>query len=392
MFDLKRFQVNKRVEAALKKNHPWVFTNQCSTAISGLEIGSLVRLVGPSNNFLGIGIYEPLGAIAIRVFQWEEMLLDEKYFLRKLLKAQNKRLKYLASYNTNAYRLIHGEADGFPGLTIDIFDKTAIIVFYLKSWKEILKNILEKELEEMGIEKIYVKGAHGKKLPPSLWEGVQGEGEPIPFTENSCPFLAWPITGSKTGFFLDLREVRLALANLIKEKNLVLNLFANDGNLSVISKSLGSKKVISVEQHEASKTQAKALFDLWEIPFEDQDWIHDDVWKYLEKETDEKFDVIILDPPSLSTHKNQKGNLENTWKFLHINSLKRLNPGGKLISISCTERLSRENQIKYTLESAKNLGQKIKLIQELGPSFDHPELKSLPERNYFRALVWQVLK
>jgi len=93
MFDLKRFQVNKRVEAALKKNHPWIFKNQCSTALGGLKIGSLVRLLGPTNNFLGIGIYEPLGAIAIRVFQWEDILIDEKYFFRKLLKAHNKRLK-----------------------------------------------------------------------------------------------------------------------------------------------------------------------------------------------------------------------------------------------------------------------------------------------------------
>ncbi|OGQ07630.1 MAG: hypothetical protein A3G32_02800 [Deltaproteobacteria bacterium RIFCSPLOWO2_12_FULL_40_28] len=383
MFDLKRFQVNKRVEAALKKNHPWIFKNQCSTALGGLKIGSLVRLLGPTNNFLGIGIYEPLGAIAIRVFQWEDILIDEKYFFRKLLKAHNKRLKYLASYNTNAYRLIHGEADGFPGLTIDIFDKTAIVVFYLKSWKEILKNILEKELMEIGIEKIYVKEPHGNG----------GEGDitkPIQFIENSCPFLAWPLSGLKTGFFLDLREVRLALAHLVKEGDTMLNLFANDGNLSVISKSLGAQKVISVEQHETSKTQAQALFDLWEIPFEDKNWITDDVWKYLEKETDEKFDVIILDPPSLSTQKKQKGNLANTWKFLHINSFKRLKPGGKLISISCTERLSKEDQIKYTLESAKTLEQKIKLIQKIGPSFDHPELKSLPERNYFRALVWEI--
>lgn len=389
-----RFQVNKRVEAALKNHHPWIFRNQCSSALDAIPVGSLVKIYGTKNNFLGLGIFEPLSAVAIRVFSFQDFEPSPTFFLNKLRRAHEKRLPHIVECNTNAYRLLHGEADGFPGVTLDVYDKTGVVVFYLKSWRPFIENPLKNFAEEIGLKKLYVKTAHGNQDEPQLENLLSGEKESVPepvwFLEDGLVFPAYPVSGLKTGFFLDLREVRLVLPHLIKKGQTVLNLFAADGVFSAQALKAGASQVVSVERHDAGRAHFEALCKRWKIPFESRDWIEGDAWEYLEKTSpDKKFDVVIVDPPSLASKKDQLPTLKGTWSRLHTAALSQLAPDGILISISCTERLLAQDQIEWTKSAAKSMGLQLKLLKVLPPNFDHPEMKNLPERNYFHAVAWK---
>ena len=389
-----RFQVNKRVEAALKKHHPWIYRNQCSSALQALPIGSLVRVVGTGNQFLGIGLYDPHSAIAIRIFSFEDVSLSEEFFLKKIHKAHHKRLSQLSSYKTNAYRLLHGEADGFPGVTMDVYGDKAVVVFYLKSWQDFLSPVLKVFAGEIGLKHVFTKPPKGDSSSGTLHNLLTASDEaieePLWFIENDCDLPCYPVSGLKTGFFLDLREVRRTLPDYIPDQGRVLNLFANDGALSAIALSCGAKQVTSVERHDVGATHARELFARWELKFSAKDWIMGDAWEFLENtpgKTD--CDLIILDPPSLASKKDQHHNLKQAWEFLHNKALQHLKPGGHLVSISCTERLSRDEQIQWTLSAGRLTKHTLTLVEELPITFDHPEIKPLPERNYFRAMVWK---
>lgn len=389
-----RFQVNKRVEAALKKHHPWIYRNQCSSALDAIPQGSILRIVGTKNNFLGFGIYEPLSAIAVRVFSFQDLPIDENFFFKKLQRALEKRQPHVHECNTNAYRLLHGEADAFPGVTMDVFDRTAVMVFHIQSWRPLLENSLKKLAAETGLEKIFIKAAHGKNTDDTLENLLTGMTEkiqePLWFVEDGFDFPAYPASGLKTGFFLDLREVRLVLPHIVQAGDPVLNLFANDGTFSAIATKAGAKEVTSVERHEIGKIHALEIFKKWRLDFAAQNWITGDVWEFLKNaNSTKKFNVILLDPPSLASKKSQEKNLKKTWEDLHTAAFRLLSQNGYFISISCTERLSVEKQIQWTQSAAHQAGIKLELVKILPPNFDHPEMKNLPERNYFRAMVWR---
>ncbi|MBX7149844.1 class I SAM-dependent methyltransferase [bacterium] len=405
-----RFQVNKKVEASLKEGHPWIFRNQCSSALDALPVGSFVRLVGPQNNFLAIGLYEPYAASAIRVVAFSDVDLSPDYFAHQIRKAFEKRKTSLKQAHTNAYRLLHGEADNFPGLNVDIYNGVAVVVPYLKSWVEHLKDTWPLVTEELGIKEMIFKAPHGgeivrrcvgadvRRLEEGEKESLRThestnvrsyDMEPIWFSEQGHEYPCFPATGLKTGFFLDLRAIRLFLHEHIKPGMRVLNLFANDGVFSAIAAKKGAD-VFSVERHADSRAHARVLFDKWKLPFDDAHWLVGDVWDFLKEEKSQEFDLIIIDPPSLGSKKGQESVIERAWKKLHGQAARFLKADGALLSISCTDRIPRDKHIEWTKASVGANGRApLQIRNEWNETFDHPAAPNLPERQYFRAFFFK---
>jgi 23S rRNA (cytosine1962-C5)-methyltransferase len=392
----RRFQVNKRVEAALIHHHPWVYRNQCSSALDAIPVGSFVRLVATDNRFLGLGIHDPLSAIAIRVFGWEdEVEPDEEFFQKKLCKAWDKRVEDKLIHKTDGFRWVHGEADGLPGVVIDVFGKTAVAVFYLKSWQETLAPIIASVGKMFGLEKIFVKSPHGKIEPEGFLDLMSGQisvpEEPIWFQEGDLAYPSFPISGLKTGFFLDLREVRTRVKHLSGKGKAALNLFANDGVFSALCARAGFTRVISVERHEPSQEHARLLFDRWKLSFDEKNWLAADAWEFLKSPAGEaEFDLAIIDPPSLASKSEHLPRAKAAWSDLIRHTITRLKPGAELIAISCTERLEAKELLAWSAEAAGKLGRKLKLLAQPEASFDHPRLGTIPERDYLHAFHWQV--
>ncbi|EKD50139.1 MAG: Methyltransferase, partial [uncultured bacterium] len=223
-----RFQVNKRVALALKKRHPWIYRGQCSSALDAIPVGSLVKLFGPTNEFLGIGLYEPYSAIAIRVLSFDHTELPVDHFDKILKKAWAKRQNKISKFKTNAFRWVHGEADGLPGLTIDVYGHTAIAVFHLETLRPLMAEALWRIAKEFDLEKLYLRPrkvpAEHKQLVNLLTGIEEIVKEPLWFDEQDWSLPCFPLTGQKTGYYLDLRELRTILARFVKPDQSVLNL------------------------------------------------------------------------------------------------------------------------------------------------------------------------
>ncbi len=390
-----RFQVNKFVTLALKRHHPWVYRAQCSSALKAIPHGAIVRLVSTDNKFLGLGLHDPVSAIAIRVFHWEDVPIDQELFEKKLLKAWDKRVEGRNHFNVDGFRWVHGEADGLPGVVIDIYGKTAVAVFYLSAWEGLLTPVLKAMIERLGLEHFFIKSAHGqtesagqlKNLQSGEWTTVV---EPALFHEGELSFPAYPSSGLKTGFFLDLREVRTALAHRPFKGKSALNVFANDGVFSALLKRAGASRVISVERHETARIHAKALYQNGQLDFTDNDWHTTDAFDFLKSEQEPgPFDLIILDPPSLASRKEHLPKARAAWIDLIRQALKRLTPNGELLAISCTERLSQADLMAWTQEAAKRSGLGIAIKTVYPAPFDHPSHSDIPERDYLTAIMWR---
>lgn len=399
-----RFQVNKRVAAAIKRGHPWIYRRQCSSALVALPIGTILRLVGTQNEFLGMGIYQPLSAVAIRVFSQRDVVPNTDFFTAVLLKAHRKREVAVSGKHLSGYRWVHGEADHLPGVSIDVYGDTAVAVFHLESWKTYLPPALFRAAGFLGIKRVVLRYADkGEAEAVVRIEELLADGalrpiadpnniEPLVFCESGHKFLAFPATGLKTGFFLDLREVRALLPDLVKKDAHVLNLFANDGALSALALASGAARVLSVDRHAAGLAHAKALYKQWGLSFRPRDWVIADAWDFLKSVDAGKlpFDLAIVDPPVLATSREQVAAAEKAWLKLHVGVCRWLAPGAILISVSCTERIARARQLAWTRNAARQAGCVLHLIAEPKTTFDHPETHEVPERNYLRALVWRV--
>lgn len=407
MIPLIRFQVNKRVELALRQGHPWVFRGQCSTALDAIPIGSFVRLVGTQNTFLGIGIYEPLSAIAIRIVSWKDIELTEAFFVTRLLRAWEQRAKGVAKLELSGFRWVHGEADQLPGVAIDVYDDIAIVQFYLPSWREVLREPISQALEKLHLRAAWEKPVRGKTAGPviaetaptnaaevdvSVYAGdTSSPHEPLTFHESGRSWYAWPLTGLKTGFFLDLRQVRHSLAQLVKPGSRWLNLFANDGALSALLLDAGAEQVVSVERHEQGALQARALYRACDIKWKATDWLTANAWEYAAHlAQNEMFDGAIIDPPILATCEEQLPSAKHAWMKLHQRILQHLQPGANLLAISCTERLAESTLKTWMQEASRAAGKSVKLVKVLPGNFDHPVLPALKERDGFHALIWQI--
>jgi len=394
-----RFQVNKNVARFLQAKHPWIHRRQCSSALSALPIGSLVRIVGPENRFLAFGIYEPLSITAIRVFSFDDVTINKEFFKQKLLQKWMERKNNADQYGTNGFRWIHGEADGFPGINIDVYNKTAVCVFYISAWQQYLENVFAELGRELGLKNFYCRNKTEKnqiKSETLLHDFLQGQKvsvlEPVWFAEESQDYPSFPLTGQKTGFYLDLREVRRSIRSLKLAKAHVLNLFASSGVLSGLSEKQGATKIISVESGVFCARQFEDLKKFWELDAKKQEWISQDVWKFLDSEfykSLKPFDLVIFDPPSLAKKNDASQKLSAIWENLLKKILPKLKNEGHLFTICCTERMTPEVHVDATKRAAQKLGMVLRLVQKLPAPFDHPVDAKFKERDYFHAFHWQ---
>lgn len=366
-----RYQLNKDSALAIKRGHPWIFKKHLSSAIQALPQNSLLKLVDGQNNFVSYAINEELGVVGLRVIHGLEDPASLKSFTKIINVAITKKTK------ANAYRLINGEGDTLPGLVLDYYNGYLVWQPYLKFWLPYLE-----AFDKYIATKIKVKGSFIKPAFKIEKSNIT-ISEPIEFTEEDMHFNSYPISGQKTGFFLDLKDLRAALKKHSLNKS-VLNTFANTGALSAICLKHGATKCISIEESPLCLDQAKEIFILNKLTFENSNWLIADTLDTLLK-IEEKFDLIILDPPQL-TSKNDS--LKNALAYIHkllLGAKQKLNPNGIIVLAICTGLISGD----MCKELFKETLVYYKIIEKGGLPKDHTTLKEFPEGNY---LKWWFIK
>jgi 23S rRNA (cytosine1962-C5)-methyltransferase len=380
-------------ERPVLNGHPWIFSGAIEKSEGDYEGAGIADVYGFRKNWIARGLYSPKSQIRVRVFTWTPEALDYDFFARRISQARDARHDYLAA-TTNAYRLVNGEGDFLPGLIVDRYNDYFVCQFFtagMDLFKAEIKAVLGNLLKGTGIfEKSEGRVRDEEGLAAST--GVlAGDSPPdsILIEENGLKFLVDVRRGQKTGFFLDQRDNRAFLSTLTRGKT-VLNAFAYSGAFSVYACGGGAKEVISIDSSRPALELAEQNLALNGFATLGSELLKGDAFAYL-KECGRTFDVIVLDPPSLAHKRSDVAAATGGYKFLNLHALKNLNPGGLLLTFSCSQHLSLELFQKVVFGAAVDTGRKVSLVRRLGQPIDHPVSLHHPEGEYLKGLAVRVL-
>lgn len=408
MSTLPTITLHPKKEIPLLGGHPWVFSGATfsvgksspSSDVSNLPPGSLVKILSSTGEELGIGTYNPLTNIRVRILSRnpnEE--IDEAFFAKKFLELDTWKKKYLPP-DTSGYRLVHAEADGLPGLIIDRYGDTFVFQIHTAGMEQFRTNIidaLKKNFSPKNIVErsdIEVRKLEGLKDMPIVTH-MGDVSKPIPFMENGHTFLVDVLHGQKTGFFLDQRDARTEAGKLASGKQ-ILNLFCYTGAFSVYCAQGGASHITSIDISDQALAQAKENFRANGISPDNAEkftFEKHDIFKLMETNTTLRklHDMIICDPPALAKSAAHLTNAIKAYTALNQYCFSHLDKGGILITSSCSGRITQEDFRNLLRLAAGRLGRIVRILKWITQPPDHGELLNFPEGRYLKTAVLEVV-
>ncbi|MFZ1982454.1 MAG: class I SAM-dependent rRNA methyltransferase [Smithella sp.] len=382
--------LKKGREAAILRGHPWVFSGAIAAIKGNPGAGDIVLARDSAGNPLALGFFNPKTDIAFRVLtrRCEENI--SQYFWQARLQAAIKLRQKIIGEQTNAYRLINAEGDGFPGLIVDVYNTTLVFSIATAGMEKQKNHILNALASQVKPEWIY---EHSESRSRTL-EGLQnssrivfGENRSgtVEIMENSLRFEVDIISGQKTGFFLDQRLNREKMGALSRDAS-VLNCFSYTGAFSVYCAEGGAKRVVSLDISKSACVAARKNLHLNWFSVENYPVIEADVFDYLRK-MQENFNMIILDPPAFAKTKRDVTKASRGYKEINLQAIKHLTKGGILATFSCSNFIEEDLFYKIVLAAARDAGADLQLLTRLEAGPDHPILLGHSEGRYLKGLL-----
>jgi 23S rRNA (cytosine1962-C5)-methyltransferase len=380
-------------ERPILKGHPWIFSGAIESVEGPTESVGVADVFDCKKNWIARGLYNPKSQIRVRVLTWQKEAIDRDFFARRISQAHAFRQRYLSDA-TDAYRVVNAEGDLLPGLIVDRYANFLVCQFF-SAGMGLFKDAIVSTLSAIDFVKGIFERSDGRVgdeegLEPSV--GVlSGEAPPeqITITESGFKFLVDVRRGQKTGFFLDQRDNRTFLSTLTQSQT-VLNCFSFSGAFSVYALGGGAKEVVTLDSSKPALELAEQNLELNGFGNAAGELLKGDAFAYL-KEIDKKFDVIVLDPPSLAHRRSDIDAATGGYKFLNLHAIKHLNPGGLLLSFSCSQHLSADLFQKVVFGAAVDAGRRVSIVKRLGPPIDHPISLHHPEGDYLKGLALRAL-
>jgi len=384
-------------EESLLRFHPWLFSGAIQRIEGEAAEGDLVEVIDNKRNFLAIGHYQ-IGSIAVRAVTFQKESIDDAFWSRKIQLAYAMRLS-LGLVNpklNNTFRLVHGEGDSLPGLIVDVYAETAVMQAHSVGMHEI-REILAKAIVENvpQVKNVFYKSEttlpFNAPITPVDGYLIGEETATLSAIENGLEFHVDWLRGQKTGFFVDQRENRALLERYAAGKS-VLNMFCYTGGFSVYALRGGAELVHSVD----SSAKAIQLTDKnVEINYPN-DTRHksfdEDAFKYLNNlhTLEQKYDLIILDPPAFAKHREALRNALKGYKRLNAKAFEQIKPGGIVFTFSCSQVVSKEQFRLAVFSAAAESKRNVRILHQLSQPADHPINIYHPEGEYLKGLVLWV--
>ena len=386
--------LKKGRDISLQRFHPWVFSGAIYKMDDGISDGDWVRVVDASGNVLGHGHYQN-GSIAIRILSFGPNIPTVNIYKEKIAAAYVLRWRAgLISHDTNAFRLIHGEGDGLPGLIIDYYDGVAVMQAHsigMHTDRAQIADALKQVLQEK-LNSVYYKSKSTLpgKTPDDQQEAYLSgmSGVPHVILEHGNKFYVDWEEGQKTGFFLDQRENRKLLGEFSAGKK-VLNTFCYTGGFSVYALKAGAEFVHSVDASEKAIDLTRKNLELNGFDSVTHACHAEDTFEFL-KDKKDVYDLIILDPPAFAKHRDARHQAMKGYQRLNSEAMKAIKSGGIIFSFSCSQVVDR--QLFYDTVSAAAIlaGREVKVLHQLTQPPDHPVSMFHPEGEYLKGLVLYV--
>ena len=380
-------------ERPVLNGHPWIFSGAVERVEGGGRATELVDVYDHKKTWLARGFYNPKSQIRARLLTWRKEDIDGEFFSRRLAHALAFRGAHLPP-STTAYRIINGEGDFLPGVTVDRYGGFLVCQIF-SAGMALFKNDIVDYLSRIdSIEGVFERseGRIGDEEGLEPCVGVLSGAAPpdvIPIQENAFKFLVDVRRGQKTGFFLDQRDNRAFVCAIAREKT-VLNCFAYSGAFSVYAFAGGAREVVTLDSSLPALELAEESLRLNGFGNCPGEILKGDAFAYL-KEIERKFDLIVLDPPSLAHRRSDVETAAGGYKFLNLHALKHLNPGGLLLTFSCSQHVPLDLFQKIVFGAAVDAGRKVALIKRLGQPLDHPVSLHHPEGEYLKGFALRAL-
>lgn len=390
----KQVYLKPRKQESLLRFHPWIFSGALAGMDDGIEEGEVVRVITHEGQFIAVGHYQ-IGSIAVRVLSFRDITIDGAFWRSRLEAAllMRQRIGIADNPNNNTFRLVHGEGDNLPGLIIDCYGETAVMQAHSVGMHYCRQEICDALIDVMGgrIKNVYYKSETTLPYKAHLGEEdgfIHGRTDDNVAVENGLKFRVDWLRGQKTGFFVDQRENRSLLEKYAMGKS-VLNMFCYTGGFSVYAMRGGAKLVHSVDSSAKAIELTNANVALNFPDDSRHEAFCEDAFKYLDNNND-KYDLIILDPPAFAKHRGALHNALKGYTRLNVKGLERIRKGGILFTFSCSQVVTKDNFRNAVFTAAAQTGRKVRILHQLHQPADHPINIYHPEGEYLKGLVLYV--
>ena len=377
--------------ARILSGHLWVFSNELATSPKEFEPGALVELRDRKDSFLGIGYINPHSLIAVRMLTRQREAVDQSFFKKRIINALEYRKKWLT--DMNSFRAVYSEGDFLPGLIVDKYNE-CLSVQFLTAGMERLSDVIVEILDEvLSPSTIVLRNDSSARLLEGLGREkrvIKGTLDALPVIgEDSLLFEIDPLSGQKTGFFLDQRENRKAFSTLAGGGS-GLDLFCYSGAWAVHLAGKGSE-LTGVDESESAITQAQKNAEVngltGRCTFKKAD-----VFEFLKSEVARGacYDFVVLDPPAFVKGKTKVKEALRAYRSINANAMRVLKEGGLLATSSCSYHIEREVFVEMLRTAAKDAGRQTRLLELRSQAKDHPVLLSMPETEYLKCAFLEV--
>jgi len=403
--DFPAARVSKKAELSVKAGHPWIYDNEIIETPAECENGCLIDALSEKGAYLGTGFLSKNSKIRIRLLSSNANESFGPAFFRR-------RVKYALDYRRTVMgddfaccRLIFGEADGLPGLTVDRYGSllvSQVLSYGMELSRDTLYRAVADELAEGGVkvdglyerDDVAIRGLEGLDERKG-WYDCDYLGRPVSpvteITENGVVYSVDVENGQKTGFFLDQKYNRLAVAKLAKGMR-VLDCFTHTGSFALNAAKGGATHVTAVDVSASAVEMARANAVRNGLDG-NMDFVCEDVFELLPRlcERREPYDLVILDPPAFTKSRKTVSGAERGYKEINFRAMKLLPRGGYLATCSCSHFMEDQMFRKMLASAAADAGVGLRIVETRRQSPDHPVLMSVPETDYLKFYLLQIV-
>jgi len=394
-----RLRVTAAAEAALRGGHPWLFAESIREQNRDGAEGELAVVYDRKDRFLAIGLFDPNSPIRVRALHvGKPVTLDHEWW-RARLRAASERRRGLFDEQTTGYRCIHGEGDGWPGLVLDRYGSVFVLKLYSAAWLPWLEEIVGLIGEEFRAEALVLrlsrniqevaarKFGRSEGLVSRPGHNIDASRGIALFLETGLRFEADVVRGQKTGFFLDQRENRRRVESLASGRD-VLNAFSFSGGFSLYSARGGARSVTDLDISPHALESARRNFALNQTHSAVSGCPHHavqaDAFDWLEGNTMPRFDLVVLDPPSLAKRETERAGAIRAYARLAEGGIRQLRPGGVLVAASCSAHVTADEFFGAVRQSVVRSGRRFEDMATTHHPPDHPA--TIPEAHYLKCV------
>jgi 23S rRNA (cytosine1962-C5)-methyltransferase len=372
--------------------HPWVYANGVARVEGDPAAGDVVALCDHDGRFIGQGFYNPRSQIPVRLCTRADEPVDATFFRARIARARAARARLgLPSERTNVYRLVNSEGDDLPGLVVDVYGDAAVVQITTLGISARRNEIFDALEAELGSKTIF-------EISPASYAELEGfaagsrvaRGEQrttVSVLEDGIALDVEPLSGQKTGMFIDQRETRARVGALARGAR-VLDLYAYAGGFSLAAARGGAKAVTAVDSSARAVSRTLAHATKNDVKIEA---VEADAFRFLETATPRSFDLLIVDPPKFARARKDLEAARKGYERLNSLAMQAAAPGAILVTCSCSQNVDAETFERIVAAGAKQAGREVRVFERRGPAADHLLPPGFTEGQYLKVLLCYVI-